>query len=295
MPAASIFVDSGAFSLYTQKGKKDPSFYSFKKGSEFRKYLDRYGRFMKSMDGRVLCANVDVIYNPDLTWKTQQFFEKEYGVCPVPIIHYRTPLHYLDRYIGRYDLVGVGGFAWGGPDTTHWLDNLFLHVCPGPKHLPIVKLHGFALTSWAAICRWPWWSVDSTSWSTTAAYGGIYVPFLLPEKVGGGWSYGRPPHILQISGRSVMVSDYGRHFNSFSQFEKKIIEQWLFYCGVTLADVRGDGCSPGRGNDGSYIPRFKVNLTYFKDLEDSRPPWPWPLDTDVIKPHHVAYGKGFGL
>jgi hypothetical protein len=296
--AASVFVDSGAFSLYTAKVKstkpQDFSFYSLAKGSEFRAYCDAYARFMKKVGKRALLANVDVIYNPDLTWEVQRFFEEEHGVQPVPIVHYRTPMKYVDRYLeaGRYRLLGVGGFAWGGPDTTKWLDAFFLHICPAPAYLPIIKVHGFALTSWRAVCRWPWWSVDSTTWFTTAAFGGIYVPRVSQK---GGWRYDRPPFVIQVSDRSTSKSVLGRHYHSLSKMEKRQILDWLESLGSGLQEVTGEGNKIGRGEDPSYIARSFVNLSYFKNLEESRPPWPTPLDIQIVRSDYSHHHRGFGL
>lgn len=293
--ASSVFVDSGAFSLYTRYGK-DKGFYSLKPGTEFRHYCDKYAAFMKAMRERVLLANVDVIYNPELTWETQQFFEKEHGLKPVPIVHFKTPMKYVDRYLeaGRYDLIGVGGFAWGGTGTTKWLDSFFIHICPkSNKFKPIIRAHGFALTSWHAICRWPWWSVDSTTWFTTASFGGIIVPRWSAAR--NDWAYDRPPYTIQISGRSTSKKDFGRHYQSLSKWEKEMIEKWIGEAGQTFQDVSGEGCEQGRGKDFSYIARSKVNLVYFKNLEESRPEWPHPLDTKIVCRHKDNYHKGFGL
>lgn len=296
--AASIFIDSGAFSLYVQnvksKGGKDYSFYDLSVGSDFRAYCDAYARFMKKMQGRVLLANIDVIYNPDLTWQVQRFFEEEHGLIPVPIVHFGTPLKYVDRYLeaGRYDLLGVGGFAWGGTGTTKWLDSFFSHICPkSNRYLPVIKVHGFALTSWRAICRWPWWSVDSTTWFTTAAYGGIYVP----RKLRGKWSYDCQPYVIQVSNRSDSKKELGRHYHSLTRVEKECIDKWLQENQVALGDIGGPDCKVGRGEDSSYLHRCYINLVYFKNLEESRPPWPYPLDTQIVKQSAVQYHRGFGL
>lgn len=302
--AGSIFVDSGAFSLYTRHikslGKKAPSnYYDLTKGSEFRTYCDKYAKFVKAMRGRVLVANVDAIYNPEKTWEIQKFFEQEHGVFPVPVIHFRTPFTWLDKYLestmpdGKpmYDLIGVGGFSWGGKGKQ-WLDSFFLHVCPKENdYIPRIKVHGFALTSWSSIVRYPWWSVDSTSWFATAGYGGIFMPRFRR----GQWVYNEPPYVLQVSDRSVSKAIKGRHFHSLAGMAKGIVNQWLAEVGVTMQEVSGEGNKIGRGEDPSYIARSKVNLLYFKNLEESRPEWPCPLDTRIVRASSARYHRGFGL
>lgn len=181
----SIFVDSGAHTLYNlyvlghgkRKGRTgrelakplvrwsqgDFTYYDLSKGSDFRRYCDRYASFMRAMKGRdLLLANVDVISNPDLTWEVQRFFEEEHGVQPVPIIHYGTEMRYVDRYLkaGKYDLLGLGGLGQGVSRHEYfsWADELFCHICPESNgYLPLIKTHGFAMTSWELMCRYPWY------------------------------------------------------------------------------------------------------------------------------------------
>lgn len=293
--ASSIFVDSGAFSLYTQKikktGCKDYSFYSLKKGSEFRAYCDAYASMIKRVGKKVIFANVDVIYNPELTWETQKYFEDQHGVNPVPIVHFRTPMKYVDRYLENtepiYNLIGVGGFAWGGNGTTRWLDEFFLHICKESSgYKPIIKVHGFALTSWSAIVRWPWWSVDSTTWFTTAAYGGIYLPRWTERS---GWRYDCSPHVIQVSAYSGSITQLGRHYHSLTKAEKHRIDEWLHSIGTDMKQVSGQGNKQGRGEDPSYIARSFVNLTYFKNLEEDQPEYPWALNTDKVW-HQTTFG-----
>lgn len=302
--AASIFVDSGAFSLYMKV--KDKSYFTLKEGSKFRRYCDRYAAFMKAMKGRVLLANVDLIFDPDKTWEVQRYFEEEHGLTPIPVVHFRTPMTYIDRYIDatikvngksqrKYDLIGVGGFAFGGTGRISWLDNFFIHICPKENDFkPVIRVHGFALTGWFSICRWPWWSVDSTTWFTTASFGGIYMPRWNNKTEE--WRYDRAPMVVQISDRSEMKSHRGKHHMSLAAAEKDLVEKWLNSIGKTLQEVSGEGNKTGRGEDPSYIARSFVNLTYFKNLEESRPEYPHALDDRIIRQAGVIkYHQGFGL
>src|SRR5207247_2430909 len=99
----SIFIDSGShtiFNLHVKQG--DYSYYNLSQGTEFRHYCDAYAQFIKKTteaavrEGKeILFANVDAIYNPELTWKIQKFFEEEHEVCPVPVVHYGTVMEYV--------------------------------------------------------------------------------------------------------------------------------------------------------------------------------------------------------
>lgn len=327
----SIFVDSGAHSIYNQKvlqhGKRkgehgrelakppvkwsqgDFSFYDLRKGTEFRRYCDNYAAFIKKMEGKeVLCANVDAISNPDLTWEIQQFFEKEHGVRPVPIVHYGTPMSYVDRYLQaeerlnelgdtgpKYDLLGVGGLGQGVSRHEYfsWADEFFTHICPkSNEYLPQIKTHGFAMTSWELMCRYPWWSVDSATWVKLSAYGWLYIPRWSAEK---GWRFDRPPLMVNFSHRSPRKKERQKHYENVLPEVRATADRWLTHLGLDMGSVDDDGEMDGFGVASHHRARSIANLSYLKSLEESRPPWPHPLDNTIVEQQTVKYKKGFGL
>lgn len=297
-----------------RRGQGDYSWYDLSKGSEFRRYCDRYASFMKKMEGRILFVNVDAIQNPDLTWETQRFFEEEHGVQPVPVVHGLTPMKYLHRYLdtGRYDLIGLGGLGHHVPFSSYidWADEVFLAICPESKeYLPQVRVHGFAMTSWKLMCRWPFWSVDSATWVKLAAYGWLYVPRWEQDR----WRFDKPPMQINVSsgapgeeedlGFSVVAADnrspMGRkpdkHVDNVSSVIKEVVFRWVKKCGVEEGTVDEEGKMEEFGVRSHFRARSICNLHYFKDLEESSPKWPWPLDPQIIKQHRVDYHRGFGI
>lgn len=312
----SVFVDSGAFTLFAKhvrarKGSKgqtleapglfarnaDYSYYDLKPGTEFRAYCDSYAAFIKKVqDAGVLVVNVDAIHNPEKTWEIQEFFEKEHGLRPVPVVHSLSPLKWLDRYLdtGKYDLIGIGGFGHSVPMQTYlrWTDQVFDRVCPeSNKNMPLVRLHGFAMTAWKVLVRYPWWSVDSATWVKTSAYGILYVP-----QWKGKWLYDRPPVQINLSAKSGSAKKQkNKHIDNCAGHFKELVHRWLDYCGVKEGTVDEKGEEVERGVISHYIPRNRCNLLYFKGLEESRPPWPYPLDRQIVKPHGVSHRRGFQL
>jgi hypothetical protein len=330
--AESVFIDSGAFSLYAQKvlgGKEekigrngrvlakpvirwnpnDFSYYDLKKGSEFRRYCDSYAAFMKAMQGKgLIFANVDVILNPDLTWEVQRFFEEEHGLSPMPVVHYGTPLKYVDRYLRatviendagdigpRYDMLGVGGSAQAINRNKYlvWADELFSHVCPKSNGcLPLIKMHGFALTSWKLIRRYPWFSVDSATWIKMSAYGVVYIPRWTKEK---GFRFDRPPMIVNFSSKSPTLSKGQDHYSNAILTVRKSCDMWLEHLGLKLGSCDADGEVVELGVTSHYKMRCMANLRYLKALEASCPAYPHVLDHSVVDGCAVRYSKGFGL
>ena len=98
----------------------------------------------------------------ELTLKNQKIM-KEAGLRPLPVFHIGEPFEYLEYYIKRYDYISLGGMV-GVPKNTLilWLDECFgKHICD-EKGMPKVKIHGFGLTSFSLMFRYPWYSCDST-------------------------------------------------------------------------------------------------------------------------------------
>lgn len=301
--AESLFMDSGAFGLFNQasrkmKGKVPPDFFSLAAGTDFRNYCDLYASFLKKFSGTpgLFCAVVDVIGNPEKTWEIQTFFEKEHGVRPIPVIHHGTPLKWLDRYLEQgHDLLCLGGLAHIGRLSGYmkWVDGVFVHLCPeSNRHLPLVRVHGFGVTSWRAICRWPWWSVDSTSWCKTSAYGGLLVP-RWERKLG--FRFDRPPVVVNYSPKSSQRMLRHRHIDTLSVSVREMAEKWLLELGLPLGEEGVDGAEDVEGVTSRYHVRHKANLAYYKRLEESRPPWPYALEECVRQQHGIRSGSGFGL
>jgi len=326
----SIFVDSGAHTIYNLEtlklGKEDRqsknpnfkgrrghnlldkppvrwsqgdfSYFDLSKGSEFRQYCDRYASFIKRFSNRgIFFANVDAISNPDLTWQIQKYFEDEHGVVPIPIVHFGTPMGYVDRYLNeeKYDILGVGGLGQGVSRHEYfsWADTFFTHICPESNdRKPIIKTHGFAMTSWELICRYPWWSVDSATWVKLSAYGWLYIPRWNKRQ---GFRFDCPPMMVNFSFRSPRKKERQKHFDNATEEVRETSLRWLKHIGLEMGSVDDEGEVKVFGVSSHHRARSTANLRYLIDLQDSRPKWPWALDNSIVEQQSVKYNRGFGL
>ena len=59
--------------------------------------------------------------------------------------------------------------------VRRWLDHVWHYYLTNPDGTPKVKVHGFGLTARELMFRFPWGSVDSTSWMHTSRYGGVLM------------------------------------------------------------------------------------------------------------------------
>ena len=148
-PEALLFLDSGAFSAASQGVPID---------------LSKYIEFCKETSGIYsICANLDVIGDAHATLVNQICMERS-GLNPMPVFHIGEPWEYLQHYVDTYSYVGLGGLV-GRHNNARipFLDRCFKMAAEGHKK---PGFHGFGCTSWELICRYPWKSVDSSSWTS---------------------------------------------------------------------------------------------------------------------------------
>lgn len=270
----SLFLDSGAFSAWNQ-------------GVEVN--MDEYIAFIKKYEKYLTAyANLDVIGDPVATYENQKYMESK-GVSPIPVFHTtKEDYSWLIKYLEEgYTYIALGGMA-GREITTSGLvkklDPLWIHFLTDKSGMPKVKVHGFGLTSVPVMLRYPWYSVDSTSWVKTGRFGAIYVP--KPGK-GDRYDYTKIPYKVTVSTRSPKVKDEGQHFSTLTPSERKYVLNYIQEKGYPLGESRvtpegvEEIIKPGVMNDYKY--RDELNIIYFLDLERSFQKWPWPLNLKVTK------------
>jgi hypothetical protein len=289
----SLWLDSGAHSLFnkwcfthTKNGAtfKLPNerykWYS-KDGKNLSKrfiaYMDRYADFIRTYgDGIDYYATVDVIYNPELSWKSLNYLVKEHGLKPVPVIHHRTPLHWLDKHLeAGFTYIGLGGLGQQSTKSSYfdWADRVFNRLCAGDDRLPCVRVHGFALLSYELLLRYPFWSVDSTTAFKVAGNGSI----LVPHKRNGEFTFAVEPYIIGISHRSSAHGKVNGHYSGLTKAERKIIGEWLNEIEVPVGVMGENEEVIEYGVSSEYHARVVANLKFYQRLCDWLPEWPWPF------------------
>ena len=293
----NLFLDSGAFSAWTQGVEID---------------IQEYIRFIKEHEEVIeVYANLDVIgmggkqpneKTAELTLKNQKIME-EAGLNPLPCFHYGEPMNYLEYYVENYDYLALGVAGNVGKKLMPWLDVCFADYICDKNGMPKIKTHGFAVTSLSLMLRYPWWSVDSTSWVVTGRLGCIYVP----RYRNGKWVYDENSWKIAVSNQSPRRKEPGKHIDTLPPTQKEIILNYIHDKGYKLgksefkkvdpeyelkenerwAQVKkdiGKGekrlleiiVEPGISN--KYQLRDEMNIIYFLDLEDSMPQWPWKFE-----------------
>lgn len=225
-----IFLDSGAFSAYTKGVQID---------------LPKYCRYIQENADIVDVASVlDGIGDPLLTWQNQQRME-QLGVRPLPCFHYGEDERYLEWYIGHYEYITLGGMVpISTPQLRIWLDRLWEKYLTDGSGRPRLKVHGFGLTSIPLMTRYPWYSVDSSSWVQIAGIGGIMLPEL-----------GRPVPVSEHS--PARKNDRGGHIDNMAPIHRTRLEQIVAGYGFSIERLRT-----------TYVSRWAFNCGAYSKLND---------------------------
>jgi hypothetical protein len=283
------FTDSGAHSWINlvlknhRGGKIDFTIFDSK---EFYNYLDEYAIFIKQYkDGIDFYTNVDVIRDPKRTWKVQKYLEDKHGLNPIPVVHYGTDYKWLERYLKNgYDYIGIGGpLKRQGKLYPSWADGIFDIICNQKSRKPLVKTHGFLVTTHKLMLMYPWYSVDSTT-SKKMAY---YSQILVPTKVGGEFCYTKSHLVIfidYISPYTDRSSGGGRHFLHMSRAAQDAVKEWLDFIKVPFGHAKKDGTITQVGVTNSSQERVAANIKYFLWLQAKMPKWPWAWQKPIIRP-----------
>lgn len=229
----NLFMDSGAFSMFTL-------------GAEVN--LDHYGDYLRlAADHIHVASNVDAIgagREAD-SYANQKYLESLGLPVPVcPVHHARDDDRWLVKYIDEgYPYIFLGGMV---PESTpyliDWLDHIWDKYLALPDGTARVKVHGFGLTTFELMERYPWFSVDSTSWVMQGMFGNIKVK--IDGKV----------RDLAVSRRGAAAKQADRSFWSLDAHTQGLLRQQIEAKGFDLEQLAD-----------MYGMRDKWNIRFFRE------------------------------
>ena len=230
-----IFLDSGAFSAFTKGIKVDLR--------EYCDYIKKNSDLIRYDDGVMLASVLDGIGDPLLTWQNQQAMES-LGVRPLPCFHYGEDERYLEWYISHYDYITLGGMVpISTPQLFIWLDRIWDRYLTDGAGRPRIKVHGFGLTAVPLMERYPWYSVDSSTWVQIAFNGGIMLP-----GVG----------VVSVSERSPLVKIADRHLDTMPPMLAQEVRRQVAALGFDIERFRVE-----------YPSRWAFNCWAFEKLSQN--------------------------
>jgi len=228
-----VFLDSGAFSAFTKGVSVDIPKYC--------EYIKRNKDIIEHVDGDILASVLDGIGDPLKTYQNQLEMER-LGVRPLPCFHYGEDERYLEWYIANYTYITIGGMVpISTPQLKIWLDRIWEKYLTDGAGRPKVRVHGFGLTTVSLMERYPWYSVDSSSWVQIARVGGM---MLMPEA-----------KVINVSNQSPQRRVEGQHIDTLAPPLRQAVEEKLRSCGVDTERMRE-----------TYLSRWCYNIWAFDQL-----------------------------
>lgn len=229
-----VFLDSGAFSAFTKGVEVDLNGYC--------EFIKRNQDIIEVVDGDLCASVLDGIGDPLLTWQNQQAMER-LGVRPLPCFHYGEDERYLEWYIEHYSYITLGGMVpISTPQLVHWLDRIWDRYLTKSDGTPKLKVHGFGLTSRMLMERYPWYSVDSSSWVQIAANGGVMSP-----------RFGTIP----VSENSPAAKQANRHVNTMPPYQREALIKHLEEDGFEFQRLQTE-----------YVARWAYNCWAFTKMNE---------------------------
>ena len=141
-----LFMDSGGYSAFTV-------------GAEIN--LDLFCEVINKHKHRLkVYAQLDAIGDPVKTKENLEYMESK-GLTPLPVFHYGSDFDILRELVQKYDYLALGGlvpYAREKKRLKRHLDSCFAIIKDKSK------VHGFGMTGMEILHRYPFYSVDSTSW-----------------------------------------------------------------------------------------------------------------------------------
>jgi hypothetical protein len=150
----NLFLDSGAYSAFNT-GK--------------RIGIDRYINYLKNCKAPYYAA-LDVMHNAEKTEENLLYMESK-GLKPIPTFHVDSPDEFLIHMLnGKYDYIALGGMVTkkNKLGLMKRLDEIWKIII---KYNEKIKVHGFGMTSEKIMMYYPWYSIDSSSWVSSAIFG----------------------------------------------------------------------------------------------------------------------------
>jgi hypothetical protein len=184
----------------------------------------------------------------------------------IPTYHSGKDLNYLKRYLDKSEIVAVGGSADDPPKKREeQLDHIWQTYLLDRNGKPRAKIHGLGLTSAELVAKWPWYSVDSTSWAKDAGYRSVLIP--QKSQTGSGYDYTKTPIRVSVTLRPFNIPR--NHITRLPKNKADHVIEYLAKMGFHVGrGYRSDPrYEPGLCNDPTM--RYQINAIYNSKLGEA--------------------------
>lgn len=246
-----LMVDSGAFTAYTQDKVID---------------IDEYIDFLKRNIGHIdHYVALDVIGKGAASYSNYRHMRRA-GLDPIPVWHVGTDKKYLLAYLEEAEYIGIGvrGERQRSENIAE-LNSIWENYLTDEYGFPKAKYHLMGISSAQIISKYPWYSTDGTSWANLAWNGSVVVPRSLAGIV----RFDQTPLTVPVTDRRTDMPGYLENRNN--QEREYILSQ------VNSKVIRFN-LDPDLSNTTT---RDTINLSYYLDLAESQPDYPWPYKRNL--------------
>jgi hypothetical protein len=214
-------------------------------------------------------SQTDIDRSAEIGWENYAALKRALGdrYTVLHVYHQGEHLKWLRKLMDESPYFGVS------PDNSKrtnekmaWLDTL-MPTLTDARGTPLRKFHGFGVTAMQIIDRYPWYSIDSTSWRQWAMYGMIfYTPSSAHQRV--------TMRRVAISDKNPQRPQAGSwHYDRLAPDAQRTIRRHVESKGYTFDDLRT-----------SLLQRDHYNLQAFIDFFAEQP--------DTRFAHASAAGEG---
>ena len=235
-PPLKIMLDSGAFSAWRLGDAIDLDAYI--------KYIKRNGHLFYSYvsldvipgaNGRMDRSTESISRSAEASRRNHQIM-RDAGLSPIPVFHQGEEWRWLERMIDDGEpYIGVSPYLRSNiGDLIKWLDQCFTRLTDS-RGRPVAKTHGFGATGHTVITRYPWHTVDSTSWAIAPGYGLIKVPVMGDD---GRFDYSSPAMQVCVTDARPPEDVGTRHIDVLAPAEVDHVAAFLAELDLTPTDVR---------------------------------------------------------
>lgn len=259
-----IMIDSGAYTAWSKGLVVD-----------IPHYITFCHEILKDHPQAVV-VNLDVIGDGRASYENWRII-RGFGLKPLPIYHVITEEKWLKLYLEETDHIGLGAVASMSSNKRKTaLDRIWERYLIDPKtRMPTARVHGMGITSFPLMKRYPWHSLDSTSWLHVAMYGHICIP----RRRQGAWDYSAKPTKIGFSTQCGDGKVKGKHYENMSPHERANLLLYLqekgFRMGFKVPCTDG-GTVVLRGVTNWHGDRSDMCSEYFASFLASMP-WPRPF------------------
>lgn len=243
----NVLLDSGAFSAWRRGAEINLKEY-IKYCKRHKDEVDAYVALdaIPGKDGKMDHSQASIEKSAAKSYENLQVM-KAAGLKPIPVFHQGERFEWLDRMLKDGETyVGISPYLRSHQnEIIEWADKCFTRITDGTGR-PFLKTHGFGVTASVLCRRYPWYSVDSTSWSVGGGYGSILVP--RRDKNTGKPDYCQPAQTMRISARKM---DQSRGFDGLPEAQQDYVREVAEGYGISMSSLRN-----------TFLGRWEFNVKF---------------------------------